>query len=312
MNGRHDLAVAFVVATAIHVGALTLGPSREGGAGAGDGGADRMRVEAVSPALAALVSDWDRPPETSEPITLASPTKETSITKRPAPESLPRTSPVPPMPGTTDTAGVAPKLASALPEPPPVSTTPNAPTAPVSNDARPGIPSAIALPNIEPDAPDMRTAALPPPKDIAPRMADRPEPRPERMQPAAPEVTRRVATGVGNDGTAGTTRTAPSAKALEASQQAATSEWASAIQRRIGRHQAYPRGARAEGRVRVAMVVMPDGRLDRVSVVQSSGADLLDAAALAAVRSAAPFPPAPEMLTDKWFNVGQWITFERR
>lgn len=60
------------------------------------------------------------------------------------------------------------------------------------------------------------------------------------------------------------------------------------------------------------MVILADGRLSKVSVSRSSGASLLDQAALDAVKRAAPFPPAPKILSDQWFDVGQWITFERK
>ena len=62
----------------------------------------------------------------------------------------------------------------------------------------------------------------------------------------------------------------------------------------------------------MAMVVLPDGKLSRVSVVKSSGSSRLDKAAVEAVQRAAPFPPAPKSLDDEWFNVGQWISFEQR
>jgi protein TonB len=60
------------------------------------------------------------------------------------------------------------------------------------------------------------------------------------------------------------------------------------------------------------MVILSSGDLSRVSVARSSGAPRLDQAAVRAVEQAAPFPPAPKELNDAWYQVGQWISFERR
>ncbi|MEF3194313.1 MAG: energy transducer TonB [Halothiobacillaceae bacterium] len=69
------------------------------------------------------------------------------------------------------------------------------------------------------------------------------------------------------------------------------------IRQAIDEHKHYPRMARRlglEGRVVVAFTVEADGRLARVRVVESSGSEVLDEAALEAVRQAAPFPPFPD------------------
>lgn len=69
------------------------------------------------------------------------------------------------------------------------------------------------------------------------------------------------------------------------------------IRQAIDKHKHYPRMARRlglEGRVVVAFTVEADGRLAGVRVVESSDSELLDEAALEAVRKAAPFPPFPD------------------
>ncbi|MGK0674668.1 MAG: TonB family protein [Halothiobacillaceae bacterium] len=69
------------------------------------------------------------------------------------------------------------------------------------------------------------------------------------------------------------------------------------VRQAIDKHKHYPRVARRlelEGRVVVAFTVEADGRLAGVRVVESSGSELLDEAALEAVRKAAPFPPFPD------------------
>jgi protein TonB len=59
------------------------------------------------------------------------------------------------------------------------------------------------------------------------------------------------------------------------------------------------------------MVILRSGQLGEVTLATSSGRAALDAAALSAVRRAAPFPPAPEGLTDDWYRVAQWMSFRR-
>ncbi|MCW0235988.1 MAG: TonB family protein [Ferrovibrio sp.] len=62
----------------------------------------------------------------------------------------------------------------------------------------------------------------------------------------------------------------------------------------LGRHRDYPRAARLrrlEGAPRIALTLDRSGRLIALTLVQSSGIPLLDEAALAMARRAAPFPP---------------------
>jgi protein TonB len=61
-----------------------------------------------------------------------------------------------------------------------------------------------------------------------------------------------------------------------------------------------------EGRVVVAFVILPDGRVRDIRVVRGSGHALLDRSAVEAVRSASPFPPPPaeaEILTPVVFKL---------
>jgi protein TonB len=65
-----------------------------------------------------------------------------------------------------------------------------------------------------------------------------------------------------------------------------------AIRARILAHK--PSRIRLYGTVGLTFSVSTDGRLLAVAVSMSSGSDILDQAALAAVQEAAPFPPLPE------------------
>lgn len=310
MSARADLLLAFAAATAVHAGAVAVGfPSSTGGGG-GDRGADRLSIAAASPAIAAMVREWDSAPAVSQPAAVQTPEIQIDSPKELTPDTSPdrMARPAAPLAATALSTSPAPST-----DAPPMPEIPTAfAEAPALTDIDPQ-PTRTAIPDL--DLPTNVTAAprlqtAPPPADFAPRLTERPSPRPAAA--SSPAVTRRVATGIGETGTRGTARSSPAPETSQAAQQAAAAAWAAEIQRRIARHHAYPRGSREEGRVRVAMVVLPDGKLSRVSVVKSSGSSRLDKAAVEAVQRAAPFPPAPKSLDDEWFNVGQWISFEQR
>lgn len=70
------------------------------------------------------------------------------------------------------------------------------------------------------------------------------------------------------------------------------------IQQLIASKAKYPRAARArnqEGTLVVSFIVMPDGKINHLRVVKSSGYELLDQNALESVQKAAPFPKPPVM-----------------
>lgn len=70
---------------------------------------------------------------------------------------------------------------------------------------------------------------------------------------------------------------------------------------RIG-NQNYPEAARAKklyGKLQLTVSIKSDGSLDDVEVTRSSGSKILDAAAVAIVRLAAPYSPFPEEMRKK-------------
>lgn len=70
---------------------------------------------------------------------------------------------------------------------------------------------------------------------------------------------------------------------------------------RIG-NQHYPEAARAKklyGKLQLTVSIKADGSLDNVEVTRSSGSKILDAAAVAIVREAAPYSPFPEEIRKK-------------
>ncbi|RSK41031.1 energy transducer TonB, partial [Rhodovulum iodosum] len=89
--------------------------------------------------------------------------------------------------------------------------------------------------------------------------------------------------------------------------------WGGAILARVTRAHRYPRAALGQGltgRALVALEVRRDGRLASARLAESSGSALLDRAALASVRRAGPFPPAPVGLTRASYGFTLPLRFE--
>jgi protein TonB len=85
------------------------------------------------------------------------------------------------------------------------------------------------------------------------------------------------------------------------------------VRLKIERHKRYPRLARRrniEGRVTVGFVIIPDGSVKRVRVVQSSRFKILDRAALRAVTESMPFPKPPQDLSKSALPLQLTIVFE--
>ncbi|MBD8889925.1 energy transducer TonB [Roseibium litorale] len=77
---------------------------------------------------------------------------------------------------------------------------------------------------------------------------------------------------------------------------AAVSNYPGKVARALRRALRYPSAAkrkRITGEVYVSFTVKQSGQLSNVSVIRSSGSDILDKAALETVRRASPFPPIP-------------------
>lgn len=88
--------------------------------------------------------------------------------------------------------------------------------------------------------------------------------------------------------------------------------FARGIQQRIASHQVYPDIARqrgVEGRTVVAFKLARDGNLMHVSVAQSSGFDILDKAAMKAIREGGPYESIPAELSDDSLSFQLPISF---
>ena len=68
--------------------------------------------------------------------------------------------------------------------------------------------------------------------------------------------------------------------------------------------------ASIEGKVVIRFIILQDGRLcEEILLVSSSGAEILDNAAISAVRNAAPFPALPKELRREQLQVELPMSF---
>lgn len=316
---------------ALHAATLVVAPLPGGGSSGGEGGASEVTLQAATPTLAAMVRDWDRPPEVSDSPALATP-DTTAAPDRPAQDQpfapraettalaaphavpdLPKADtrlPAPLVPlAQTD---AAPLTAPSLPDrmPAPVTTTQRTPrsTAPQLGDTAP---LSAALPAVDASPAAPRTA---------PVASLRPEPRPNRpvakAKPAAKKAStaaRPAQTAKGSGAKPATStapaRTAPAPSGPSKAQLARLEQqWGAQITTALRRAHRPPRGA--EGTVRLVISIAPSGRVTGVSLAGSSGNSRLDQAALAAVKRAR-FPRAPEGLTKSSYRFSQRLTVAR-
>lgn len=110
----------------------------------------------------------------------------------------------------------------------------------------------------------------------------------------------------GNAGAGGT---------LDAGGRAAISSYFARVQAHLLRYRVYPPEARSSGASGVARVIFSlgrDGRVLSVSLAGGSGHGVLDQAAVAMVRRAAPFPPFPSEIATSRLEMGAPIRFDLR
>lgn len=186
-------------------------------------------------------------------------------------------------------------------------------------------PAPQAAPLIAPDlaeaapdpAPDLSAdlpeplVSEPPPKqaEAAPKQA--PKPAAKKVAKKAPEKAASPApaakTPAAKTPAARPSTAAPAKSASKGEAKALKADWGGKLRSRINRKLATPPG---KGTVKVRLVVAPSGALLSAGIAQSSGAAALDAAALKAVKAAAPYPRAPKGLTEASYSFTLPITFK--
>ncbi|MEL7344508.1 MAG: TonB family protein [Pseudomonadota bacterium] len=202
----------------------------------------------------------------------------------------------------------------------PLDSAPVAVAAHVGTITEPMAAKAPAMPRLEIvriAAPARPTSLSAPKADTAPKLETatsvlasiRPLARPQNV---APSFQTRAA-GQSTASLAGDGRALADRSGLnDAQKRSLELAWTTSITREIQRAQRYPRGRHGDGRVLLSMVITRAGQLQGVRVKTSSGSSALDAAALAAVRRAAPFPAAPEGLTKSQYTADQWVALSQR
>lgn len=151
------------------------------------------------------------------------------------------------------------------------------------------IPDAAALPEPQPAVATQPAAATHrlSPKSIQSKPAEEKpaETRPTESKPAQAKPQRVAKSSP-----------SPSEAAVKTPPEQVKSEYAGLIQTIIARNRIYPQeaqAARLEGSVVVHFLLTPKGKIKNLSIVQSSGHDILDLAAKETIRRSSPFPPVP-------------------
>lgn len=229
------------------------------------------------------------------------------------PEPVPVT--LPPQPFTLDvtTPPIFPLAAEAL----------------VRSDRKASAAEADPIPAAATPAPDQEPEAKPAPEPEPvpkPESAPKSEPGPSpvaspRPRPAnapnpvpTPEPAATAPANAGQGGKSNASVAASSATPTKSrtAGNAATSNYPGLVAKKLRRATRYPDAARSRrlsGEVLVRFVVLRDGSVKATGIAKSSGAAILDKAALDAVGRAAPFPPIPDGRAQWAFTVP--IAFKR-
>jgi protein TonB len=203
-------------------------------------------------------------------VPVAAPMPEPASLASAMPTALPAAEPPPPMPE---------------PMPEPVAQKPAAP-APKAIKPKVAAPVAEAPPETKPETKTAKAEVPAKPVQKAAEPAAAPAPQPAAQSAAKSDPA----------------ASAGEAKALKA-------DWGSKVRARINRKVALPADS-APGTVKVRLEIAASGALLAVGIAQSSGQAALDAAALKAVKSAAPFARAPKGLSEPSYNFSLPITFK--
>lgn len=203
-------------------------------------------------------------------VPVAAPMPEPASLAFAMPTALPAAEPPPPMPE---------------PMPEPVAQKPAAP-APKAIKPKAPAPVAEAPPETKPVTKTAKAEVPAKPVQKAAEPAAAPAPQPAAQSAAKSDPA----------------ASAGEAKALKA-------DWGSKVRARINRKVALPADS-APGTVKVRLEIAASGALLAVGIAQSSGQAALDAAALKAVKSAAPFARAPKGLSEPSYSFSLPITFK--
>ena len=147
---------------------------------------------------------------------------------------------------------------------------------------------------VQPESPVPRVAPPPQPAPtIQPQIAAVTPPQRDAPQPAIPQASVQAPAVVAPAPPVQAARTEPAAE------RTLTSSYEKSLADLIKRQETYPDRARRQGWQGTAVVglsLSAEGKVMDISIIESSGRDILDEAALNMVRRASPLPRAPEGL----------------
>lgn len=190
--------------------------------------------------------------------------------------------------------------------------TPAMPSAAPQSNPKPLAPPVLARPDDAPTVPQVHPDPPPPPP--AASVPDlRPKARPatvEMAQNTQPQSARRAA-GLGEDKIRGAGGKDKTQSQDAARTNALRAQWGAAIYAKVQRNLTAPRGSRAEGTAKLALTVAANGNLQGLTLTRSSGDDLLDRAAVQAIKRAGRFSKAPKGLDGDSHDFSLSLTFTR-
>jgi len=96
-------------------------------------------------------------------------------------------------------------------------------------------------------------------------------------------------------------------------QESSVNAWMRQVSNRVASQRIYPRNSPAEGgTAKVLLVLDRTGKLISSALLESTGSSELDAAALAMVEAAAPFPEPPAELDENGLHLSAPIVFRAK
>ncbi|MFK7761823.1 MAG: TonB family protein [Roseobacter sp.] len=243
-----------------------------GAQASGGSGQNDLTVSAASPAQSALLARWQETPEVSVDLEQPEAARETTRTH---------------------------KVTALLPD-----TTPR--TSPLPR--LPSQPQHAAAPQV-----DTTRAAQPDRSKVIPqtRPKARPKPVSQTQGDAAPAQPERRAAGTAKAAQRGSSGSDASQARDTRQSNALRAKWGAMIHAKVQKNVRYPRGASGMGTAKLSLNVAANGKLQKVSLLQSSGDALLDKAAFHAVQRAGRFAKAPLELTEAVYAFSLALTFTR-
>lgn len=280
---------AVLVSTALHLGLL-------GGYAVFAAPARPLLVPDLETAEVALISE-------AQFLALTAPQPQIVMAAMPAlavptPTSTPTLAAMPPADAPQPLVAPAPEPVSlSVPAALPIPALPAAEPPPPAPEP---LAAAPAAPAPKPKPKPQKAKAAPAVKDSA-----KADPTPAKAKPAQKPTQKAAAQAA-----PAPAAPAPSTAGISAGEaKALKADWGAKVRARINRKVALPADS-TPGTVKVRLEIAASGKLLAVGIAQSSGQPALDAAALKAVKSAAPFARAPKGLGEPSYSFSLPITFK--